>query len=165
MANTIVQQFIKELEAEEGATRKCLERIPENLFSWKPHDKSMNLMYLSVIVSDVPKWITFMAEGSEIDFVKWEKFVPKTTAELVAHFDEAIKGAKQSLSKVSDEDLAADFHLKANGKVLYTATKLENISSSIRHWVHHRGQLTVFMRLKDIPVPAIYGPSADEQAF
>jgi uncharacterized damage-inducible protein DinB len=165
MAKTIVEHFIKELDAEAAATRKCLERIPENLFSWKPHPKSMAMGYLAVIVSDVPKWVSTMASEPELDFMKWEKFEPKTTAELVAHFDEVFKVAKETLAKVSDEDLAADFHLKANGAILYTASKMINISSAIRHWVHHRGQLTVFMRLKDIPVPSIYGPSADEKTF
>jgi uncharacterized damage-inducible protein DinB len=165
MAKTLVNQFLKELDEEAPATRKCLERIPEELFNWKPHEKSMPMGYLAVVVSDVPNWITAMAEGSEIDFAKWEKFIAKTNVELVAHFDDALKKAKDALSKVSDEDLAPDFHLKNNGEILFTAPKIDNIGSSIRHWVHHRGQLTVFMRLKDIAVPSIYGPSADEKHF
>jgi uncharacterized damage-inducible protein DinB len=165
MANTLVKEFLKALEAEASATRKCLERIPENLFAWKPHEKSMKMGYLASVVSDVPNWIARMAEGDEIDFAKWEKFEAKTTAQLVAHFDEALKKAKVVLSKVADEDLAGDFHLKNNGVILFTSPKIDSISSSIRHSVHHRGQLTVFMRLKDIPVPSIYGPSADEKHF
>jgi uncharacterized damage-inducible protein DinB len=165
MADTLIKEFLKALDAEAPATRKCLERIPENLFAWKPHEKSMAMGYLAVIVADVPNWVTRMALGDEIDFAKWEKFEPKTTAELVAHFDEAIKRSKVVLSKITDEDLVGDFHLKNNGVILFTSPKIDSISSSIRHWVHHRGQLTVFMRLKDIPVPSIYGPSADEKHF
>jgi uncharacterized damage-inducible protein DinB len=158
-------QFLHELEAEAATSRKCLERIPENLFSWKPHEKSMTMGYLALLVAEIPKWITYMVETSEIDFATFTHFEPKTTAELVNHFDENLRGVKQALGAVSDEALAETFYLKNKGEVLYSALKRENIGQSINHLVHHRGQLTVYMRLNDIPVPSIYGPSADDRGF
>jgi uncharacterized damage-inducible protein DinB len=155
--------ILKELETEAAATRKCLEAIPENLFDWKPHERSMNLGYLSLIVAEIPKWISVMIEDSEIDFATFEHFQAKTTAELVNNFDENLAGAKNALQNVSDEIFDEPFHLKNNGQIVFTAPKKDHLASTINHLVHHRGQLTVFMRLKDIPVPSIYGPSADDR--
>ena len=154
--------FLAELEAEAIATRKCLEVIPADLFDWKPHEKSMNLGYLSLLVAEIPKWIQVMIEESEIDFATYEHFQAKNTAELVQHFDENLAGAKNALQNVSDESLDEPFHLKNNGQVVFTAPKKDHLASTVNHLVHHRGQLTVFMRLKDISVPSIYGPSADD---
>ena len=165
MSNTICRQLLKELNAEERASRKCLERIPMDLSDWKPHEKSMAMGYLALLVAEIPKWITHIIEKSEIDFVTFEHFQPKTTEELVNHFNENIKGAKKSLQNISDENLSEQFYLKSEGKVLFHSSKLDNLDSSINHLVHHRGQLTVYMRLNDIPVPSIYGPSADEKVF
>ena len=155
-------EVLKELEAETTATRKCLERIPENLFDWKPHERSMNFGELSLLVAEMPKWIQVMIEESEVDFATVEHFQPKTNAELVKHFDENLAGAKKALQNVSDETLDEPFDLKNNGKIVLTAPKRTQISSMVNHLVHHRGQLSVFMRLKDILVPSIYGPSADD---
>lgn len=165
MSNNICTQLIKELEAKETSSRKCLERIPVKLFDWKPHVKSMPMGYLSLLVAEIPKWITHIIGKSEIDFATFEHFQPKTPVELVNHFNENILGAKSSLQNISDEDLSAPFYLKRDGKILFSSPKIENIGSSINHLVHHRGQLTVYMRLNDIPVPSIYGPSADEKVF
>jgi len=159
------EAFVKELEAEVTATRKCLERIPESLFDWKPHEKSMTMGYLALLVAEIPKWITHMIEKSEIDFASFEHFKPTNAAELVAHFDENVKGAKKALSLIKEGELAEPFSLKNQGKLLYSSPKKENIESTINHMVHHRGQLTVYMRLNNIPVPSIYGPSADDRGF
>ncbi len=157
--------FLQELEAETASTRKCLERIPENLFTWKPHEKSMNMGYLALLVAEIPKWITDTIEKSIIDFATFKHFQPKNTSELVNHFDENIKGTRNALQNVTNKELSEMFYLKNNGVELFSAPKDETISSSINHWVHHRGQLTVYMRLNNIPVPSIYGPSADEKSF
>ncbi len=162
---TLGAGFLKELEAEATATRKCLEKIPETLFGWKPHEKSMALGYLALLVAEIPKWITYMIEKGDIDFATFAHFQPQTTAELVSHFDENLKGAKNALRNASDEALAKTFSLKNHGQVLFSSPIKDNIGSSINHLVHHRGQLTVYMRLNNIPVPSIYGPSADERAF
>ena len=159
------KEYLKELETEAIASRKCLERIPENLSDWKPHEKSMTMGYLTLLVAEIPRWITYMIEKSEIDFATFEHFKPKNTAELVKHFDENLEGAKNALRNVTNEALSELFFLKNKGQVLFSSPKKENVSSSINHWVHHRGQLTVYMRLNNIPVPSIYGPSADDKGF
>lgn len=157
------KEYLAELEAETGATRKCLDRVPETLYDWKPHEKSMNMGYLVLLVADIPKWITYIIEKSEIDLATFPQFKPKDTADLVRHFDENIEGARKALSNASD--LPGMFSLKRNGQVLFTSPKKENVGSTLNHWVHHRGQLTVYMRLNNIAVPSIYGPSADDRGF
>ena len=165
MSNTISQSFLKELNAEYRATRGCLERIPETLFDYKPHPKSMNLGYLALLVAEIPLWIKHMVTDGEIDFVTFKHFAPKTTKELVDHFEDNMNAARTALQLTNDEALQSPFVLKANGQVLYSAPKIADIGTTLNHWVHHRGQLTVYMRLNDIPVPSIYGPSADDKNF
>ncbi|MBN8787726.1 MAG: DinB family protein, partial [Terrimonas sp.] len=135
--------FAKELEAETTATRKCLERIPVNLFEYKPHEKSMPLGYLALLVAEIPKWITVMINDSEIDFMTYPHFKATNTAELVAHFDENISDAKKALLSIKENALKDPFYLKRNGQVVFSASKRAQIESTINHMVHHRGQLTV----------------------
>ncbi len=159
------QEFLKELLAEATATRKCLERIPKNLDDYKPHEKSMAMGYLALLVAEMPNWITHIIETGEIDFGTFEHSQPKNNEDLIKHFDENMQGAKKALQNVSNEELDKPFTLKNQGQVLFTSPKKENVIQTINHWVHHRGQLTVYMRLNDIAVPSIYGPSADEKGF
>lgn len=163
--STLCRGFLKELEAEAAASRKCLERIPENLFDWKPHETSLAMGYLALLVAEIPKWITTMVETSEIDFATFKHFEPKTTSELVNHFDENLEGARNALQNTADDALSESFALKDHGQVLYETSKKESIEPAINHLVHHRGQLTVYMRMNEIAVPSIYGPSADEKGF
>lgn len=165
MSNIITQSYLKELHAESRATRACLERIPEAQFEYKPHPKSMNMGYLALLVAEIPLWVKHMVTDGEIDFVTFKHASPKTTAELVVHFDENMQAAAAALEGASDEDLDAPFSLKANGQLLYTSKKIADIGITLNHWVHHRGQLTVYMRLNDIAVPSLYGPSADDRTF
>lgn len=156
-------EYLNELDAEAGATRKCLERVPESLYDWKPHEKSMSLGYLTLLVAEIPKWITFIIEKSEIDYFTFPHFKPGNTADLVAHYDENIAGARNALRQVSNQGLSEPFFLKNNGQLVFSSPKKENVGSTLNHWVHHRGQLTVYMRLNNIAVPSIYGPSADDK--
>jgi uncharacterized damage-inducible protein DinB len=157
--------YLEELEAEVPATRKCLERIPIELSGWKPHEKSMELGYLALLVAEIPRWITYIIEKKEIDFATFTHFQPKTTDELVRHYDENLEGARKALKQIKDEQFEETFSLKNQGKLLFSSPIKENIGSSINHLVHHRGQLTVYMRLNNIAVPSIYGPSADDKSF
>jgi uncharacterized damage-inducible protein DinB len=159
------QSFLQELNLEYKATRTCLERIPETLFGYTPHPKSMNLGYLALLVAEIPLWIKYMITDGEIDFVTFKHFSPGTTAQLVNHFEENMEAARNALQETDDEKLQESFSLKANGQLLYTSRKIVDIGVTLNHWVHHRGQLTVYMRLNDIPVPSIYGPSADDRNF
>jgi uncharacterized damage-inducible protein DinB len=125
----------------------------------------MTLGYLTFLVAEIPLWIRHMVIDGEIDFVTFKHASPKTTQELLQHYRDNFNAAKEALSSINDADLEKPFSLKANGQLLYTATKLADIPVTLNHWVHHRGQLTVYMRLNDIPVPSIYGPSADDKNF
>jgi uncharacterized damage-inducible protein DinB len=159
------KEFLKELVAEAEASRKCLERIPEKLYNWKPHERSMAMRSLTYVVADIPRWIQHIVETPEIDFANYNNNQPKTTSEMVEHFDVNLKDAKRALEHTTDESLSETFSLKNKGQVLMSMPKKEFIAQSINHLVHHRGQLTVYMRLNNIPVPSIYGPSADEGKF
>jgi uncharacterized damage-inducible protein DinB len=165
MNSTIAQLFLKELEAEIAASRKCLERISEDLYEYKPHEKSMAMGYLALLFADIPKWITATIEQGEIDLATWGRFKLNKTADLVEYFDQNIESARKVLSSVSDEALEEMFYLKTGEQELMKSSKKDSVSSSLNHWVHHRGQLTVYMRLNDIAVPSIYGPSADDKSF
>jgi uncharacterized damage-inducible protein DinB len=162
---TFGTEYSKELESEVKATRRCLELVPDKLYSWKPHEKSMNMGYLALLVADIPRWISFAIEKGEVNFATYEQFQLSTTDALLKHFDANVENAKRLLNKVSNDELGKPFYLKNKEQVLMTSTQKETIQSSINHWVHHRGQLTVYMRLNDIAVPSIYGPSADDPGF
>jgi uncharacterized damage-inducible protein DinB len=163
--NTFGQEFLRELESEIAASRKCLERIDPKYFEYKPHEKSMKMGYLALMVADIPKWIAVTVEKGDIDLATWGQYTFTTTEDLVAHFDKNIEAAKQVLSSTSDETLEEMFYLRMSEKELMKSSRKDSVSSSLNHWVHHRGQLSVYMRLNDIPVPSLYGPSADEQTF
>jgi uncharacterized damage-inducible protein DinB len=165
MATSKAADFLQELNREYSATKACLERIPETLFEYKPHPKSMNMGYLALLVAEIPLWIVHMVTDGEIDFATFKHASPKNNEELVEHFEENMTAARKVLENATDEDLQGDFTLKANGQVLYSSKKITDIGVTLNHWVHHRGQLTVYMRLNDIPVPSIYGPSADDKNF
>jgi uncharacterized damage-inducible protein DinB len=154
--------FSRQMMQEAVATRKCLERIPESVFDWKPHEKSMNMLKLATLVASMFGWITQTLESSEIDFSKYEYFEPKTTAELVEFFDKNLAAAKEALGKATDEDLAQTYTLRNGEQIIYSLPKEENIRSTFSHFAHHRGQLSVYLRMNNIAVPSLYGPSADE---
>ena len=163
--STFAIELLRELDSEVAASRKCLERVPETTFPWKPHEKSMEMGYLALLVAEIPKWIQVTIESSEIDFATFQHIQAKTTAELVTHFDENVAAARKALQDLTDAGLTETFYLKREGKVLFSSPKIESLSQSINHMVHHRGQLTVYMRLNNLAVPSIYGPSADERVF
>ncbi len=157
--------FIKELKDEHHASKKCLERIPAHLFEYKPHPKSMNMGYLSLLVAEIPLWISTAIEKGVIDFATYQHVEVTTNLRLLEHFENNFENAVKALRLTTDDELDAPFILKNGAIELMRHSKKESVGSSINHWVHHRGQLTVYMRLNDILVPSIYGPSADEKTF
>lgn len=159
------KEYAKELKMEEAATRKCLERVPPDLFDWKPHDKSMKMSDLAMIVSEIPGWIVAIAKDGDIDLDAYETFQPKDTQDLLKRFDKNMKEALAALEEISDKELEQAFTLRSGEHILDTSSKKDSISSSINHLVHHRGQLTVYIRLNNLAVPSIYGPSADENPW
>ncbi|HTH93066.1 MAG TPA: DinB family protein [Candidatus Paceibacterota bacterium] len=159
------KEYLEELENELRASRACLERIPGELFEYKPHERSMQMGYLASIIAEIPRWIAVSVTDGVIDFQTFNHPKLETTEALVKYFDDNMELARAALGTVSDETLAGAFTLKNGEQILATDTIKNTVSSSINHSVHHRGQLTVYMRLNNIAVPHIYGPSADDKTF
>lgn len=161
----IANGLIGELEHEAATTRKILERIPPEKFDYKPHEKSMSMIRLAWHVADMVDWVNETCTKDELDFagMDFTPVEPQTTAELVEFHDKKVAAALEALKNTSDEDMHKDWSLK-NGDVTYfTMTKIATIRTMcFNHIWHHRGQLSVYLRLNDIPLPSIYGPSADE---
>lgn len=159
----IKDAFIAEIEQESISARAMLERIPAETFDWKPHEKSMTMKRLSVLVADMFGWFEFMIDEDELDFAKgYQPPDPKTTDELVKALDDKLAAGLTSLKNAEDAVFSQTWKLR-NGEDIYMETsKLDVVRQTINHMVHHRGQLSVYLRLKDIAVPPIYGPSADE---
>jgi uncharacterized damage-inducible protein DinB len=161
--------FLAELEREAVGTRKALERVPEGQSEWRPHERSMPMGYLASLVATMPEWIDMMVNRDELDFapVGENPNRPKqlqTRAELLARFDESMAKAKAALQNATDEHLLTNWRLKAGGHLISEEPRYINIRHGVmNHWAHHRGQLTVYLRLNEAAVPAIYGPSADER--
>ena len=146
-------------------TRKALARVPSDKGAWKPHPKSFPLGHLAQLIAGMPGWITNMATKTELDLASSPGYSLQTTETLVEKFDKLVAEAHAALAAAKDSDFAVAWSLKMGPQVLWTAPRAETIRNTINHLVHHRGQLTVYLRLLDVPVPALYGPSADEQPF
>ena len=164
-SSTIATSLIAELEHEGAVTRKLLERIPPEKFDWKPHEKSMTMSRLATHVAEMHSWTKFTVEQPELDFAKFDykPFEPKTTDELVQLFEKSFNEAIESLKGASDDIWFEPWSLKNGETTYFTMPKVVVMRSMVlNHIVHHRGQLSVYLRENDIPVPAMYGPSADE---
>lgn len=161
----LTSALLEELRRETPATRQCLERITEDTFTFKPHETSMEMLYLAVLTAEIPLWTVYMLEKGELDFATYPKTKIETTLQLVSHFEDCVKKAEAALEKATDNDLEKIFTLKREGKELYSATLKIDIPTSLNHWVHHRGQLTVYMRMNQIKIPSVYGPSGDDKSF
>jgi len=157
--------FIKELELETLSTRTCLERMNMDLFGWKPHETSMQMGYLALLCAEIPLWIAYMIKTDEIDLKTFNHLQPKATKDIVDHFNDNVIEAKSALLQVTDGALSASFQLKVDGKIVDDSTKRKSLEPTINHMIHHRGQLTVYMRMNGIKIPSIYGPSADDKPF
>jgi len=160
-----------ELNREVERSRHALEEMPEGKFDWKPHEKSMILGYLSNMVATIPMWIGMQITEAELDVApapgesKMEQKRLETSAELIEALDKAAAGARAAFEKTTDEHLNTNWRLLARGKVVMEAPRYEMIQDTFNHWAHHRGQMTVYLRLLGAKVPAIYGPSADDNQF
>jgi len=163
--NTLITAYLEELQRETESSRKCLQGITEETFGFKPHETSMEMRHLALLVAEIPLWLVYMIEDGELDFKTYPQYQFETSQELLTHFDNNIKKAIKALQSVDDSALDKTFTLKDAGKELYSAPLKIDIPTTLNHWVHHRGQLTVYMRMNEIKVPSIYGPSGDEQNF
>jgi uncharacterized damage-inducible protein DinB len=163
--NAIASSLIAELEQEGSVTRKILERIPPETFDWKPHEKSMTMARLASHVAEMHGWTVSAVKDSELDFAKFDykPFEPKTTQDLVDLFDKTYGEAIDALKSASDDIWFEPWSLKNGETTYFTMPKVVVMRSMVlNHIVHHRGQLSVYLRENNIPVPAMYGPSADE---
>ena len=160
--------LLAQLEREAASSRLALQRVPEGHNDWKPHDRSMPLGYLASLVATMPSWIISMVKQNEFDIRSEEaaKYKPlewATRADLVAALDSAVAGAREALQQTTDEHLLTPWKFLAGGHLMNESPRHIMIADSVfSHLAHHRGQLTVYLRLNEAPVPAIYGPSADE---
>jgi uncharacterized damage-inducible protein DinB len=163
----MTELFLGELEREAGGTQRALERVPDGKYDWKPHPKSMALGYLAELVATLPSWTVLTVERDELDLATYQKTSLRTAKELVQAHAEAVAAAKKSLQNTNDEHLMKPWRLLVAGKQVLEPTPRYIVlrDSVFSHLAHHRGQLTVYLRLLEQPVPAIYGPSADEGKF
>lgn len=165
----LTELFLGQLQSEEGSTRKVLQRVPEGRNDWKPHEKSMPLGYLSALVAGMPGWIDFMVNRDELDIAapdsaQFKPPVPDSNRELIAAFEQNLSKARAALQATSDEHLLKPWKFIVAGHVADERPRYMMIRDAVfSHMAHHRGQLTVYLRLNEAKVPSVYGPSADER--
>ena len=166
----ITDLFSGQIEREAAISRRALERVPEGCPDWKPHEKSMPLGYLSNLVATMPSWVAMAITQDELDLnpLGGSGYRPPTTSTsrglLQAH-EESVAKARQALQGTTDEHLMTPWRLLVAGKVVNESARHVVIADTFTHMAHHRGQLTVYLRLNGAPVPSIYGPSADDRRF
>lgn len=164
-SNNIGAAFVGELQQEAATARKCLERVPADKFDWKPHEKSMTFGRLASHISEMFQWTKPTIEKDVLDFgtMDYKPFEPATNEELLEHFDAAVAESIETLQNTSDEVFMESWTMQNGEQIYFTMPKIAVMRSFVmNHIIHHRGQLSVYLRLNDIAVPAIYGPSADE---
>ena len=163
----LVDALLPEFDHEMTTTRKVLERVPEDRFDWKPHAKSFSAGELATHVANLPTWGTETLTKSEIDLAGGQRVAALASkAELIATFDKNVAAARAALTGKTDAELLAIWSLKRGGKTIFSMPKTAVLRSFVlSHLIHHRGQLCVYLRLLDVPVPSVYGPSADEPSF
>jgi uncharacterized damage-inducible protein DinB len=155
-------QFLKEFDPEMAATRRMLERVPSAKVDWKPHAKSRSLGELATHITELPRW------GTRIHGDSWtigsEKAPPmKTAAEFLGRFDDNVREGREAIAAMSDADLERDFTVLRQGQVFFAMKKRSLLKRVfLNHLIHHRGQLSVYLRVNDVPLPPVYGPTADE---
>lgn len=161
---TFIESFLKELEQESIGTRKMLALVPADKPDWRPHEKSMKLKVLATHLADIPTWITTGLVTNELDFGKTPYNPPDCNGgeELVKYFDKNVEEAKQHLLKSNDAVLEETWTMRNGDAIYMKLTKLETLRHAFCQMVHHRAQLGVYLRLLNIPIPGVYGPSADE---
>jgi uncharacterized damage-inducible protein DinB len=165
---TISESILPELEHESRLTRQMLERVPEDKFDWKPAEKSMTLRQLTSHMSMLPGWglMTLTTDELDIDPPGGEPYVPpqlNSLGEILDHFDAELAKLRDAIASTDDATFMKPWTFKAGGEEVFTLPKIGVIRSTIlNHLIHHRGQLSVYLRLNDVPLPMTYGPSADE---
>jgi uncharacterized damage-inducible protein DinB len=166
----MTELFLSELDREEERSRRTLELVPEGKHDWKPHDKSMIFGYLAMMVATIPSWIAMEINQDELDLkpVSGPNLKPQpmnTSAEYLGALDKSVAEARAALRKTTDDFLMTPWRLLVGGQVVLEEPRHVMIRDTMNHLAHHRGQMTVYLRLMGQKVPALYGPSADDQRF
>ncbi len=160
------QAMLGEVEQEAATTRRVLERVPENKLAWRPHQKSMTLGQLALHTASLPGGIAKVSQLDEFDAANFNAPQPKSLGEIFAAHDESIRAAEDCLKAMTEEKANGMWRLKKGTKEVLSMPRAALLRSiMLNHWYHHRGQLSVYLRLLDVQVPSIYGPSADENPF
>jgi uncharacterized damage-inducible protein DinB len=163
----IADLLLPEFDQEMPVTRRVLERVPDDKGSWKPHEKSFPMAHLAQLVARMPAWFSMIARENEIDFApkdgrRMPGYSIETTATLLAEFDRNVEGAREAIASVTDASFRDPWALKRAGEVLQQMSRYQMMRSTFNHLVHHRAQLGIYLRLTGVPVPSMYGPTADE---
>jgi uncharacterized damage-inducible protein DinB len=153
---------LKEFDEEMKTTRRVLERVPSDKATWKPHEKSFPMGHLAQLVAGMPGWFANMLTEPALDLASGQKYSFEKTETLLSTFDKGVEQARKCLASVTGDALNESWSLKMGPQVLMSAPRGEVARQTLRHLVHHRGQMTVYLRLLDVKVPSIYGPTADE---
>lgn len=162
----IIDSILMELDQESQTTKRVLERVPENKLTWKPHPKSYSLGQLAMHIAAAPAIVAESATQDTYEIKGGTPPEPKTQKELMDTFSQSLSKAKSALKQLDDSKLMSTWSGTRNGKVVMAVPRIGLIRAILlNHWYHHRGQLSVYLRLLDVPVPSIYGPSADENPF
>lgn len=164
------EALLPEFDHEMANTRKTLERVPDEKFAWKPHEKSSKMGNLAGHLANLPSWGTLTIGSDSFDMAPGGQPVKtpelSSTKDVLEKFDENVAATRAAIAGASDQDLFKPWTLLSNGNTILTMPKVGVLRSFVMsHIIHHRAQLGVYLRLNDIPVPSIYGPSADEGAF
>jgi uncharacterized damage-inducible protein DinB len=171
VAMKMTDLFAAQMEREAAINRRVLERVPEGKGDWKPHDKSMSLGYLSYLVANMPSWVENAINRDELDLnppAGGSQYKPRSDmsrSELRAAHDDAVARAMTALRKTNDDFLMTGWKLLVATKVVMESPRHEVIADTYTHMAHHRGQLTVYLRLNGEKVPSVYGPTADDKSF
>jgi len=159
---TIAETLLPEFDQEMKTTRRLLERVPTDKGTWKPHEKSFSIGHLAQLLSWMPDWITKTLTQDSLDLAGGAKYSYEKTETLLDDFDRNVEEARAAIAGSTDADFDKPWSLKMGDKVLMTLPRGVTTRQHINHLVHHRGQMSVYLRLLDIPVPSLYGPTADE---
>jgi len=159
----ISEALLSELEVEMPVTRRLLERVPSDKGAWKPHEKSFSLGHLAQLVARMPGWLTLTMKQNVLDLSSGQPYSLEKTETLLAEFDRNVKEAVDVVGKAKDADFMVPWSLKSGDRVFFTLPRIAVMRQNINHLVHHRGQLSVYLRLQNVPLPSIYGPTADEK--
>jgi uncharacterized damage-inducible protein DinB len=162
---SIAETLLPEFEHEMSTTRRVLERVPGDKGRWKPHEKSFALGHLAQLVSWMPAWVANALQETSLDLALAPGYSFETTETLVRGFDENAAAGKAATRKSKDADYGVMWALKHGDRELFSAPRSAIVRQHISHLVHHRAQLGVYLRLLDVPVPSMYGPTADERTF